>query len=201
MADEFSEPRRPGCRLAGNSFNLKVTVEHRLGRLHGNADSLSRKPDSQRNKAVEDEDACVVGFTDRSRLHLRITEAEDVDRDVIKLQREDGDLARVRTLVENKERPCSKDIAASSFMIKSLWDQLPRLEIPNGLLVRKLENFENDSVSYQAIVSRDTRRDILKYCNDLKTAGHLGGKKTFSKVRQMFYWPGHQSDVRSYIAG
>ena len=176
------------------------TVEHRPGRLHGNADSLSRKPDSQSNKAVEDEDACVVGTTDRSCLQLRITETEDDDRDLIKLQREDEDLARVRTWVENKERPCCKDIAASSFMIKSLWNQFHRLEIQNGLLVRKLENFETDSVSYQAIVPRDTRRHILKYCHDLKTAGHLGGKKTLSKIRQMFYWPGLQSDVRSYIA-
>ena len=86
-------------------------------------------------------------------------------------------------------------------MMKSLWNQFPRLELQNGLLVRKLENFENDSVSCHAIVPRDTRRDIIKYCHDLKTAGHLGGKKTLSKVRQMFYWPGLQSDIRSYVVG
>ena len=107
------------------------TVEHRPGRLHGNAESLSRKPDSQSNKAAEDENACVVGSTDRSCLQVHITEAEDDDRDLIKLQREDEVLARVRTWVENKERPCYKDIAASSFMMKSLWNQFPRMEIQN----------------------------------------------------------------------
>ena len=60
-----------------------ITVEHRPGRLHGNVDSLSRKPDNQSNKAVEDEDACVVGSTDRSCLQLRIAETEDDDRDLI----------------------------------------------------------------------------------------------------------------------
>ena len=80
-------------------------------------------------------------------------------------------------------------------MMKSLWNQFPILKIQNALLIRKLENFENDSVSYKAIVPRD-----IKYCHDLKTAGHLRGKETLSKVRQMFYWPGLQSDVRSYIA-
>ena len=197
----FKNPEGQVARWLEILSTYTFTVEHRPGRLHGNADSLSRKPDSQSHKAVEDEDACIVGTTDRSCLQLRITETEDDDRDLIKLQREDEDLARVRTWVENKERPCSKDIAASSFMMKSLWNQFQRLEIQNGLLVRKLENFETDSVSYQAIVPRDTRRDILKYCHDLKTAGHLGGKKTLSKIRQMFYWPGLQSDVRSYIAG
>ena len=109
-------------------YTYTFTVEHRPGRLHGNADSLRRKPDSQSNKAVEDEDACIVGSTDRNCLQLHITEAEDDDRNLIKLQREDEDLARVRTWVENKERPCSKDNAASSFMMKSLWNQFPRLD-------------------------------------------------------------------------
>ena len=67
--------------------------------------------------------------------------------------------------------------------------------------MRKLEIFENDSISYQAIIPRDARRDILRYSHNLKTARHLGGKKTLSKVRQMFYWPELQGDVKSYVAG
>ena len=42
---------------------------------------------------------------------------------------------------------------------------------------------------------------MLHYCHDDKTAGHLGIKKTLKKMRQNYYWPGLQSDVRKYIAG
>ena len=192
----FKNPEGQVARWLEVLSTYIFTVEHRPGRLHGNADSLSRKPASQCEDDIDDNND-----TETKCFQLSITESEDDDRDLIKLQQEDEDLAMVRTWVEDKERPSSKDIAACSYVIKSLWNQFPRLENRNGLLVRRLENFEDDSVSYQAIIPRGARRDVLKYSHDLKTAGHLGGKKTLSRVRQMFYWPGLQSDVRSYVAG
>ena len=192
----FKNPEGQVARWLEVLSTYIFTVEHRPGRLHGNADSLSRKPVSQCEDGIDDNND-----PETKCCQLSITESEDDDRDLIKLQQEDEDLAMVRTWVEDKERPSSKDIAACSYVIKSLWNQFPRLENRNGLLVRRLENFEDDSVSYQAIIPRGARRDVLKYSHDLKTAGHLGGKKTLSRVRQMFYWPGLQSDVRSYVAG
>ena len=197
----FKNPEGQVARWLEVLSTYTFTVEHRPGRLHGNADSLSRKPVSPCNKDIHEEVAYEKENQDRQCLQLSITETADDDRDLIKLQQEDEDLARVRTWVRSNERPFSKEIAACSYVLKSLWNQFPRLELQNGLLVRKLENFENDSISYQAIVPRDARRDILRYSHDLKTAGHLGGKKTLSKVRQMFYWPGLQGDVKSYVAG
>ena len=197
----FKNPEGQVARWLEVLSTYTFTVEHRPGRLHGNADSLSRKQVSPCNKDIHEEVAYEKENQNRQYLQLSITETEADDRDLIKLQQEDEDLARVRTWVESNKRPCSKEIAACSYVLKSLWNQFPRLELQNGLLVRKLENFENDSISYQAIIPRDARRDILRYSHDLKTAGHLGGKKTLSKVRQMFYWPGLQGDVKSYVAG
>ena len=192
----FKNPEGQVARWLEVLSTYIFTVEHRPGRLHGNADSLSRKPAGQCADDIDDNND-----TETKCFQLSITESEDDDRDLIKLQQEDEDLAMVRTWVEDKERTSSKDIAACSYIIKSLWNQFPMLEIRNGLLVRMLENVEDDSVSYQAIIPRGARRDVLKYSHDIKTAGHLGGKKTLSRVRQMFYWPGLQSDVRSYVAG
>ncbi len=42
---------------------------------------------------------------------------------------------------------------------------------------------------------------ILKYSHDIKASGHLGIKKTLSKIRQGYYWPGLQNDVRTYVGG
>lgn len=55
--------------------------------------------------------------------------------------------------------------------------------------------------SFQAVVPFKARRQILAYSNDHKTAGHLGVRKTLSKIRQQYYWPGLQKDVRHYIIG
>lgn len=51
------------------------------------------------------------------------------------------------------------------------------------------------------VVPNNQRRKILTYAHDIKSAGHLGTKKTLLKIRQRFYWPGLQNDVRSYVAG
>ena len=93
-------------------------------------------------------------------------------------------------------------ISSDGYALKSLWSQFPCLELRDGLLVRRVENADKDTdVIYQALVPRNIRRTILNCCHDIKTSGHLGVSKTISRVKQKFYWPGLQSDVRSYIAG
>lgn len=53
----------------------------------------------------------------------------------------------------------------------------------------------------QAIVPYSERRTVLAQYHDNRSSGHLGVSKTISKIRQGYYWPGIQSDVRAYIAG
>ncbi|MCG8033048.1 MAG: DDE-type integrase/transposase/recombinase, partial [Candidatus Thiodiazotropha taylori] len=191
----FKNPEGQVARWLDLLSSFNFTVEHRPGKLHGNADGLSRKPLTEPSAANTDEkdhsDSC---------MHVETTEQSE-HRNLIHLQEEDNELAMVRSWVENKERPASKDSDSGSYVMKSLWNQFPCLDIHDGLLVRRLNNFEDGTTSMQAIVPRNTRRTILQGCHDVKTAGHLGGKKTLSKVRQKFYWPGLQSDVRAYVAG
>ena len=108
----------------------------------------------------------------------------------------------VRSWVQINKRPQFNDISSYGYALKSLWSQFPCLELRDGLLVRRVENVDKDTdVIYQALVPRNIRRTILNCCHDIKTSGHLGVSKTISRVKQKFYWPGLQSDVRSYIAG
>lgn len=67
------------------------------------------------------------------------------------------------------------------------------------MLFRKLQNPNGEKL--QTVVPMSERRKILHYCHDHITAGHLGIRKTLSKVRNIFYWPGQQRDVKQYIAG
>ena len=82
-----------------------------------------------------------------------------------------------------------------SYVLKYLWSQCACLDLLDGLLVRRLEDTDSDTVTYQALVPRKLRRYILNCCHDLKTSGHLGVSKTIRQVKQTFYWPGLQADV------
>jgi hypothetical protein len=55
--------------------------------------------------------------------------------------------------------------------------------------------------TYQSVVPLSQRRFILREIHDAKTSTHLGVTKTLNKIRQSYYWPGLQSDVRSYVSG
>lgn len=45
------------------------------------------------------------------------------------------------------------------------------------------------------------RCTVLAHYHDMKTSGNLGIKKTLSKIRSRYYWPGLQQDVRQHIEG
>ena len=200
----FKNPEGQVARWLEVLSTFSMNIEHRAGRLHGNADGLSRKPCSQCGLQDAGKEAEVKEQSTHECMQIGSPGAENLkedEKDLQSLQKEDAELCEVRIWVQNNERPKSKDIASGSYALKSLWNQFPRLEIHDELLVRRWDNFDSGEVSYQAIVPRNTRRSVLQCCHDVKTAGHLGIKKTISKVRQKFYWPGLQSDVRSYIAG
>ena len=59
----------------------------------------------------------------------------------------------------------------------------------------------SNQILYQYVVPYSERRNVLEQYHDEKTSGHLGIKKTLSKIRAKYYWPGLQRDVRMYIAG
>ena len=89
-------------------------------------------------------------------------------------------------------------MSSQGLVVKALWAQRQMLDIENEILYRKWE--DQKGTILQAIVPLSERRKVLSYCHDHQTAGHLGIKKTLSKVRQSYYWPGLQRDVRQYVA-
>ncbi len=113
----------------------------------------------------------------------------------------DADIRLVKTWITTGTRPEHRDIGSGGRLLKSMWSQWPRLSIKDGVLVRRWEVLGTDIVYWQAVVPLGQRRIVLKYTHDVKTSGHLGVLKTLSKIRQRYYWPGLQQDVRAYIAG
>ena len=78
--------------------------------------------------------------------------------------------------------------------MKALWLQSQRLVIENLILHRKLD--DEKGATLQVIVPLSKRRKVLSYSHDHPTAGHLGVRKSLSKVHKSYHWPGLQRGVR-----
>ena len=193
---QFKNPEGQIARWLEILSSYDMKIEHRAGKSHKNADGLSRIPCNQCGK-----ESTSQAETSSSRIN-RIAEDENVELKEIKvLQEEDDEILLVKSWIKAGERPEHSKIADGSYFLKSLWSQWPRLELKNDIVVRKWDVLGTDIVLWQAVIPMGYRREVLRYAHDIKASGHLGVKKTLSKIRQKYYWPGLQNDVRTYIAG
>ena len=190
----FKDPEGQLARWMDVLSTYDFTIEHRPGRLHKNADGLSRAPCKQ----------CKIDHTMNTCQTVYKLEGDDgltLERSLKCLQDEDKDVKKVKDWLEQKRQPDKNRVASESVVIKSLCSQWDRLVIENGLLYRKWTDHVTSQNSIQAVVPNSERRKVLKHYHDSRTAGHLGIHKTLARIRQSYYWPGLQSDVHSYIAG
>ena len=182
----FKNPEGQVARWLEVLSSFDMAVEHRPGRLHGNADGLSRLPhDESIPTDKEVSSGSKQGCLQIDRLVRAVQPSAAPNLEV--LQAEDDELSVVRSWVENNRKPDFREIAEGSYSLKSLWNQFPCLELRDRLLVRKRENVGGQTVTYQIIVPRNTRRYVLNACHDIKTSGHLGVSKTLSKVKQKVF--------------
>ena len=184
----------------------EMTVEHRPGTQHRNADAISQRPcgkckydpdwDPSLQKSLEIEPQKVLGVCSESKDES--VKAEDEELSLVDLQSKDKEISAVKQwLLDNK--PSQTDLSYGGVMSKSLWSQRNMLEKKDELIYKKWT--DDKGTTLQAAIPPQDRRKVLAYCHNHKTAGHLGVRKTLSKIRQTFYWPGMQRDVRHYVKG
>ncbi len=129
----FKEPEGQVARWIQVLDTYDYTIEHRPGRLHGNADGLSRIPCRQCGRSDEDEDetppsvrAITRRGTNDPDIATEVREAWTAD------QKEDGDIGRIYKWVEDHTTPAPAELADGSYALKSLAGQLGRLQIKQG---------------------------------------------------------------------
>ena len=183
---KFKNPEGQVARWLEVISTFSMAIEHRSGRLHGNADGLSRKPcdDAERNSIGE---SSLNNTKQKNPSCMQVGSGSSENQsdktiDLTALQEEEDELSVVRSWVEQSVKPNFNAISSEGYAMKSLWSQFPCLELHNGLLVRRVEDTDNNTVTYQALVPKKARRSVL----------NLGVSKTGSRVRQKFYWPGYK---------
>ena len=67
--------------------------------------------------------------------------------------------------------------------------------LEDGILVHQLRNSNNPS--RQVVVPIALRQTIVEQLHS--NAGHLGIRKTFEKVKERFFWPGYEQDVKDAV--
>ena len=173
-------------RLSAYDF----TVVHRPGRLHANADALSRRPCDPGCRHCSHHEQPTVPV---QRVRLR---DGDGPIDFGAAQSTDLDIAPLLQGIRNGARPSSAEISDRSDVTKTHWLQWKSLEVTGGVLHRRVD--DPDQGAYrQLVVPKLLVPSVLRQFHDaVGSGGHLGGYKTLAKIRRRYYWPGMRQDVK-----
>lgn len=188
----FKNPEGQTARWIERLQEYQFEIQHRAGRIHGNADSLSRRPCGEQCKRCSR-----IDEKEGKNEHclLRTTYKDDQLKEWITAQEEDEEIKQI--LLKKKEgvKPSWQEISSFSPETKYWWAIWDSLEIKEGLLCRRWESTNGKHVSWLLVVPKSKIEEVLKECHDAPLGGHFGIKKTLAKVRERFYWLDHRKAV------
>ena len=225
----FRNPEGMIARWIQRLQEYEFRIEYRPGRLHSNADALSRRPcpdtcqqceraqvmyDSAVTTAQSEVAAChcvnplqeaVVPDESgsESQVSRMIRAADDgvvEPTGIAQAQDSDPEIARLKEWLTTSFAPTKEQLSPFSPAFKVYWSQRDSLVLQGGILYRKWYCPDGPVPRLQAIVPRVLRKEILTFLHDSLAGGaHLGFDKTFAKVRSKYYWSGYAADVRDWV--
>ena len=214
---QFKNPEGQIARWLETLSSYQFRIEHRNGRSHGNADALSRRPcieydckycmRAEEKYSPENPPAhCSVTTRLQSSLDCEPSTSKSEKGDnhdntqnsndnLSKLQLEDPDLKHVILWVRNKVKPEWQDISHLSETCKYFWARYDSLFYENGILYHK---WQDVCLKNQAIVPKVLVKEVIQGSHDSITGGHLGIKKTLSRIQDKYFWFQMVKDVKHW---
>ena len=206
----FRQPEGQIARWLQKLQEYDFEIQHRLGRSHGNADALSRRPCDETDctfclrlekkddeavrtarVAVANEEMCTDSIEPEISV-FKIWSKEEL----IQQQTEDPDIGPLLQLKsKSNSKPTWGDVSNQSYGMKAYWAQWESLEMIEGIMYRRWEDPDGRGSKHLLVVPKSLQSDILHQLHSSRTAGHLGVKKTAARVHQRFYW----TDWRRYV--
>ena len=115
---------------------------------------------------------------------------------------QDGDesLKLVKDWVRQSRVPRNNDLQGSPRLAWQLYNQFSSLCISDRVLCRKFDPTDGRVSFLQQIVPQSLVEELLRSTHSTSTGGHLGVARVTEKIRQRFYWPGFQEDVKLFIS-
>lgn len=138
----------------------------------------------------------------RKGAHNRVADA--LSRQPVKnLQEAEGvtvidkqDVVVVETQVKVEERDWVNDLTEK--VVRNPV-KFPKYCIREGKLYRACHIKGERQQSWVLCIPPDLKGRVLEETHDSPLAGHFGVKKTIARVREKYYWPRWQGDVRNYV--
>lgn len=189
----LKKPEGQLARWLGKLEQHDYSVEHRPGRVHNNADALSRRPCAPECKHCSGKDP--VDMCKRTQVCDEDEETEDLGD----AQSADLDIGPVvRWMEEGQNRPKWEEVALMSPATKSYWHDWEAFQLQDGILRRKWIQPDGRVKFWQLVIPKERRERLLQEVHDNFAGGHLGVRKTLSRLKQRFYWFGMRRDVKEW---
>jgi hypothetical protein len=208
---DFKEPEGQLARWLQIIGTYDIQIQHRPGKLHGNADGLSRRPCKQCGRDDDGDLTCRVVTRAGGPVETPPTGdppggvpsegiEEDSRRDSwIGRQGEDEELALVREWCTNGKPPEREELLGEGYERRAWAAQFDRLAVVNEVLGRWWVE-PSGRRNFQVAVPKTDREEVLYQCHGSPLAGHLGRSRTMRRVQQSYYWPDFRRDVTVWCA-
>ena len=201
-------------------FRNDMKIVHRAGKLHGNADALSRRKPYRNCPREEcpERELEIRGSLFRkqkpplSTLHVIQTRAQAnidfeksgdavvpslSDEEIKEAQNSDPVLVRfVELLNENDQRPSSQTLVGEPPDVKILCQYWDEYRFHNGILYRIGKDQDDD---WRLVASLNLRKTIMQLVHESKVAGHPGMTRMKLILLPKFYWPRMRADIESWV--
>ena len=188
-----------------------ITIIHRAGRSHGNADSLSRKPCTDcKQCGSKDECPSVTVPTPESTVQNNLEDVAAVNTVTVEPSSNATTLAQAQAndpsmswILDKKKKGIGRldwsAMSSKSSVEKSYWRMWNQLELRHDVLCRRWESDQGDEIEWHTLLPESLRKEVIEELHGGKSSGHLGMKKTRAKVRMRFYWVGMDADIRAVV--
>ena len=218
----FKNPEGMLARWLSILETYDMTIEHRKGSKHLNADALSRfnyrkckndqctmcSKSKCREKGDNPPDPRKFGCNTidaRAVQSIAIPDTADSDyswlncwsvKDIKKHQYTDRNLKKIMELkTSSSKKPPRKLIASETREVKTLWGLWESLVLQNGILYYRWFCEYDETSNLLMVAPSKLRQDIFKELHVKRIAGHFGRNRTLSAIRKRFFWPGMSRQI------
>lgn len=178
-------------------FRVSVVRNASTSRLKSRTKHSSVNVRASDNLPCASDTGAIAGGNSGQREVLR----DNFDRETLStMQRDDPDVGIIyKWISESPERPNRALVHDKSPIVRNLWLLWTQLELIDGVLYKRHVTNHKLTTTRQLVVPFILRDQILESNHKSVLSGHLGVKKTFSKMQQRLYWLNMRESVKLYI--
>lgn len=119
---------------------------------------------------------------------------------LVELQTKDPNLSIIMEWKKNSQKPEWQYVAPFNEVVKYYWQRWESLLIQNEILYYKWESDSGKDFNLKIVIPQDLKALVLEHLHNSVIGGHLGIKKTLSKVQARYFWYHLRSDVKNWCS-